>query len=100
MTAVAVLATLQADAPHAQTLRDGLVRLADEVRHEPGTELFHVTEATDRSGYFVVFERYRNEDAVTAHRTSPAMEEFRGVLRATGTRPEIVFLTPLAGVGS
>jgi quinol monooxygenase YgiN len=96
---VAVLATLRADAKHAGVLRDALLRLADAARDEPGTELFVVHESAEHAGHFVVFERYRDDDAVAAHRGSPAMTEFRAALRATGITPTVVFLTPLAGVG-
>jgi quinol monooxygenase YgiN len=96
---VAVLATLRADTRHAGVLRDALLRLADAVRDEPGTELFVVHESAEHAGHFVVFERYRDDDAVAAHRGSPAMTEFRTALREIGTTPTVVFLTPLAGVG-
>jgi len=96
---VAVLATLRAEARHARDLRDALLRLADAARDEPGTELFVVHESAEHAGHFVVFERYRDEAAVAAHRGSAAMAEFRTALRAVGTTPTVVFLTPLAGVG-
>ena len=45
------------------------------------------------------FERYADDAAVAAHRTSEAMAEFRVALRGAGISPQITFLTPLAGVG-
>jgi quinol monooxygenase YgiN len=94
---IAVLAIVRAGEGHADAVRAALCRLAEHARHESGTELFAVNEQTDRPGRFVVFERYRDEAAVAAHRTSAAMGEFRAALRRAGTSPDIVFLTPLAG---
>jgi quinol monooxygenase YgiN len=96
VTAVAVLATLAAAPEHADALRIALLRLAGAAAGEPGTELFQVNESAGSPGRFVVFERYRDDAAVTAHRTSAAMAQFRDALRGTGTSPDIAFLTPLA----
>lgn len=92
---VAVLATLDAGPDQAGSVRDALLRLAAGTRDEPGTELFDVHEVTARPGSFVVFERYRDADAVTAHRRGPAVAQLRIVLGELGIAPEITFLTPL-----
>lgn len=92
---IGVLATLRVGGDHAEGVRAALLGLAESAAHEPGTELFEVHEVTDRGGHFVVFERYHDEAAVSAHRTSEAMDGFRAALRAAGVRPDIVFLTPL-----
>jgi quinol monooxygenase YgiN len=94
---IAVLATLQVDEGHADAVRTALLHLAEQARYEDGTQLFAVNEAIYEPGHFVVFERYRDEAAVTAHRTSAAMDEFRAALRRADTSPDILFLTPLAG---
>lgn len=92
---VGVLATLQVDARQVGRIRAALLALAEQAAQEDGTELFTVHEADGQEGYFVVFEHYRDDAAVLAHRTSPAMDGFRTALRSAGVRPEIVFLTPL-----
>ena len=96
---VAVLAVLEADTGQAQVVRQALLGLVDQSAREPGTQLFAVNEALDRPGTFVVFERYADDTAVAAHRTSEAMSAFRVSLRTAGVSPQITFLTPLAGVG-
>jgi quinol monooxygenase YgiN len=90
-----VLATLQVADEAVDAVAAALAALAAAAADEPGTELFAVHVAADRPGHFVVFERYSDQAAVDAHRGSTAMAEFRAALRATGTKPEIVFLTPL-----
>jgi quinol monooxygenase YgiN len=92
---VGVLATLRIDAPHVEPMRAALRRLAAQAAEEDGTELFAVHEAVDQDGHFVVFERYRDDAAVQAHRSSAAMDDFRVALRDAGVRPELVYLTPL-----
>jgi quinol monooxygenase YgiN len=92
---IGVLATLQVDGAHAHGVRAALLQLAEQAAAEPGTELFAVNETVDETGHFVVFERYRDEPAVVAHRTSAAMDAFRAALCEAGVRPEILFLTPL-----
>ena len=92
---IGVLATIQVSGAHAEEVRAALLALAEQAAQEAGTELFAVHEITDQVGHFMVFEQYRDQDAVLAHRTSEAMKGFRAVLRASNTRPEIVFLTPV-----
>jgi quinol monooxygenase YgiN len=92
---VGVLATLQIDPPHVEPVRAALLRLAEHAAGEDGTELFTVHEAVGQDGRFVVFERYRDDAAVQAHRGSTAMDDFRRALRSAGVRPDLVFLTPL-----
>jgi quinol monooxygenase YgiN len=96
---IGVLATLKVADAHAEEVRAALLSLAEQAAIEPGTELFTVHEITDQAGQFVVFERYRDQDAVLAHRTSEAMDRFRTALGKAGTRPDVVFLTPLRAAG-
>jgi quinol monooxygenase YgiN len=92
---IGVLATLNVDVVAAGPVRAALLKLAEHAATEPGTELFEVHEVVEQTGHFVVFERYRSEAAMLAHRTSPAMDDFRTALRRADVRPAIVFLTPL-----
>ncbi len=62
---------------------------------EPGTMLFAIHEHRDEPGTFSVFEHYEDDDAVQAHRFSPAMDSFRTALTELGIRPTLVFLTPI-----
>ena len=96
---VAVLAVIEVPDPVVPDVRVALLRLASWAAREPGTELFAVNEAAEQPGRFVVFERYRDAEAVTAHRSSAAMGDFRLALRSAGAAPVITFLTPLAASG-
>jgi quinol monooxygenase YgiN len=92
---IAVLATFAVPTADAPALRDALRDLQRHAVQEPGTELFDVHEDLDGAGDFVVFERYRDQDAVDAHRGTVAMAEFRSALKAIAARPEIRFLRPV-----
>ncbi len=96
---IGVLATLRVAGAHTEAVRAALLSLAEQAAQEEGTELFAVHEVADQAGQFVVFERYRDQDAVLAHRTSAAMDRFRSALRQANTRPDIAFLTPLSPDG-
>ena len=52
-------------------------------------------EVTGSAGTFQVFERYADQAAADAHRSSTAMDRFRSALRELGIRPELTRLTPL-----
>jgi quinol monooxygenase YgiN len=92
---IAVLANFAVPTTDALALRDALLDLQRHAAQEPGTDLFEVHEDLDSAGEFVVFERYRDQDAVDAHRGSVAMAEFRSALKAIAARPEIRFLRPV-----
>jgi len=94
----AVLATFSIGAQQSAPLRAALCRLAAHATDEDGTELFEVHEDPEIPGDFVVFERYRDDEAVAQHRGSAAMAQFRTELAAIGARPQIRFLRPIAGV--
>lgn len=95
MTATGVLATLVSPEGRREDVLAAIQALQAASDDEPGTTLFEIHEHRDEPGTFSVFERYADDDAVAAHRFSPAMEAFRKALTGIGIRPTIVFLTPV-----
>lgn len=95
MRATGVLATLVAPAGRSAETLEALQALERAAADEPGTTLFSIQEHRDEPGTFSVFERYEDDDAVTAHRGSQAMSDFRAALTELGIRPTLVFLTPI-----
>jgi (4S)-4-hydroxy-5-phosphonooxypentane-2,3-dione isomerase len=59
-----------------------MVRHAELSRAEPGCEIFEVTQDVADSGKFLLFERYRDEDAYEAHRATEHYAKFREVAPA------------------
>lgn len=96
MSVTAVLATLVSPEGRRDDLLDALRTLAVAAADEPGTSLFLVTEQREHAGTFTVLERYEDDGAVRAHRTSPAMDTFRAALHELGIRPDLVFLDPVS----
>jgi len=93
VTATSVLATLVS--PDGR--RDEVLAALEDLRtaaqdHEPGTLLFSINEHREQPGTFSVFETYADQAAVDAHRSTAAMERFRGALVALGIRPTLVFM--------
>lgn len=93
--AIGVLATLVSpDGRRDETLA-AIQALQTASDDEPGTVFFEIHEHRDEPGTFSVFERYADDDAVQAHRFSPAMQAFRDALTELGIRPTLAFLTPI-----
>ena len=95
MTATGVLSTLVAPAGRRDEALAALQALQRASDSEPGTTLFAIHEHRDEPGTFSMFERYEDDEAVQAHRNSPAMVAFREALDALGARPTLVWLTPI-----
>jgi len=95
MSPTAVLATLVSPEGRRDDVLAALQALSAAAQNEPGTGLFMVTEQRESPGTFTVLERYEDDAAVRAHRSSPAMEAFRTALQDLGIRPELVFLDPV-----
>jgi len=95
VTATCVLATLVSPDGRRDDVLAALQALQRASDDEPGTTLFMINEHNEAPGTFSVFERYLGDDAVTAHRFSPAMEAFREALTSLALRPTLTFLTPI-----
>lgn len=93
--AIGVLAILVSPPGQQEATLAAIQALQAASDDEPGTVMFEIHEDRDAPGTFVVFERYADDDAVQAHRFSPAMDAFRAALAALGIRPTLTFLTPL-----
>lgn len=98
--ATGVLATLVSPDGRRDEVLAAVQALQRASAREPGTTLFWIHEHRDEPGTFTVFERYADDDAVAAHRFSPAMAAFRADLVALGIRPALTFLTPIEPAGT
>lgn len=57
-----------------------LEELADDVRTEPGNEVFSLFRAQGDTTSFHVFERYRDQEALDAHRASEHYKNYRATI--------------------
>lgn len=67
---VVVVASLTAKPESVDTVREILKRTVPEVHGEPGCELYSLHETGDT---FVFVEQWADADALTTHRTAPAV---------------------------
>lgn len=70
---------------------------AASLEREPGCVRFDVTVDTQDPHHLVLFEVYRDEDAMAAHRATPHFARWRGVSDAHVARREITIATIVAG---
>lgn len=57
-----------------------LKNLADDVRREPGNQVFSLFHAQGDPTSFHVFERYRDQEALDAHRASEHYKNYRAAI--------------------
>ncbi len=69
--AVYIFATLVAAPGRGMALRLILEELATASRQEPGVQHYHLHEAAQAPGTFLVYEVYENQAAAEAHAASP-----------------------------
>ena len=64
-------------------------KLTEESRREPGCLMYQVHQHKDDPRQFLVYEQYKDEAALDAHRNSPHFQEYaRQQLPALGERVE------------
>ena len=56
---------------------EGLLRrMAPPVRaHEPGCKLYHANRSSENPDLFLLYEHYRDQEALAAHRETPHFKE-------------------------
>ncbi|WP_322768344.1 putative quinol monooxygenase [Frankia sp. Cr1] len=96
---VGVLGVVRAHPGCEAALGAALRALVEFARNEPETVLFALHAVRDRPGSYVLFERYRNEQAWLRHRRSPAMESFKDDMERLVAEREITVLVPDATFG-
>jgi quinol monooxygenase YgiN len=87
-----IIATLRVQEGKAETARELLREIAEQVRKdEPGTLAYIIHQRADDAQVFMVYEKYENEAALKAHSANLAKHgpRFASVLAG---RPEIAIL--------
>jgi quinol monooxygenase YgiN len=74
--------------------------LFEAVAHEPGTEVFAMHAARDEPDVACFYEVYRDDDALAAHRESPALHEIVDQLgELVAGSPEVTYVSPRRAKG-
>lgn len=63
-------------------VRDHLVELMHRSSNEDGCILYHVHESADKSGEFMVYMLWQNQEAFEKHNATAHMQEFKKKLAA------------------
>ncbi|BBX94829.1 putative quinol monooxygenase [Mycobacterium lacus] len=92
---IAVIARFTPHPESRDAVRTVLHGMTAPTRAEDGCRTYDLYEADDR-GEFVVFERYRDRDALDAHRASPHYVNYRARLDGLLTKPvDVTVLTAI-----
>jgi quinol monooxygenase YgiN len=90
-----LIATFRAQPDAIDQVRDLIVGYGESVRQEPGNVFFEIYTDNSDPAAFVIVERYRNDEAFSAHLGTELGKEFNAKLSALieGTGSELQFLT-------
>jgi quinol monooxygenase YgiN len=97
MTDLYIIATMTATADNASELKNVLLPAVAKFRQEDGCLAYTLLEDRKRVGRFMTYERWRDEAALKAHMSSPAMKAAEPKLKGLLVEPLTQeFLTALA----
>jgi quinol monooxygenase YgiN len=90
---IVLVATITPLPEHKAEVGAALQAAVGSVHAEDGCELYALHEAADR---FVIIEKWASQDALTVHRTAPALAALGQALRGkVAGPPDVAVLTPL-----
>jgi quinol monooxygenase YgiN len=75
-TEIANIVTLRAVAGKSELLGDALGKLVTATRKEPGCAQMELHQSADDPNLWMVYERWRGEEALAAHMKTPHVTEF------------------------
>lgn len=100
MKRVVIFTRLTAKPGRREDLLASFDALFHAVAGEPGTEVFAMHAARDEPDVVCFYEVYRDDDALAAHRESPALHEIVGQLgELVAGAPEVVYASPRRAKG-
>ena len=73
---IVLVAKYTVKAGHGDKVADALTRMAPLVKAgEPGCVLYHANRSKDNPDFFLLYEIYRDDAALAAHRDTPHFKE-------------------------
>lgn len=94
---IVLAVTWQAKPAKEKEAADILAKLTVEARREPGCVMFQVHRHREKPGLFFIYEQYKDDTALEAHRKTPHFLEFaRKQLPAVADRLQGDLYDPLA----
>lgn len=95
MTVKILIATITTTQEHTDTVKGALVEAVHAVRDEPGCERYDLHCDASNSSRFVMVERWRDEESLTAHTRGAAFQQLAATLSGRATL-EITNLVEIA----
>ncbi len=93
---VVLAVTWKANAGQEARVADIFRKLTESSRKEPGCQFYQVHRHREDPTRFFVYEQYRDDAAVEAHRATPYFQQYvRGELPKIGERLEANFYEPI-----
>ena len=101
MAQVAAVAKLTAAEGKGEELKAVISDLVEAVRSgEAGTLIYAAAQDSSNADVFWFYELYESQESAAAHSSGTALAEAGGRMRGLlAGRPEVHFLTPVAGTG-
>ena len=73
---IVLVARFEAKAGFGPKVRKALLRMGEEVKkNEPGCLSYVVHRSLEHDGVFLLYETYKNKDALAAHRETPFFKD-------------------------
>jgi quinol monooxygenase YgiN len=95
---VVLAVTWIANPGHEDEVASTFTKLQTASRQEPGCLMYVVHRHKDDRRHFFIYEQYRDDAALQAHRDSPHFQEYAvTALKDIGVRKQGDLYTPLAG---
>ena len=100
MSQVCLIAKLPAAEGKGTELAEAFKAAFEHVNKEDGTRYYILHADAANADVLYVYEMYENQDAATAHMSADWFGPFgKSLAPFMGGRPEMTFLTPIAGKG-
>jgi autoinducer 2-degrading protein len=96
---IVLVAKYTAKAGQGDTVAEALTRMAPLVKAgEPGCVVYHANRSTDNPDFFLLYEIYRDQAALAAHRETPHFKEIiEGVIAPILDKRERELYTQVVG---
>lgn len=96
---IVLVAKYTAKAGQGDTVAAALARMAPLVKAgEPGCVLYHANRSADNPDFFLLYEIYRDQAALAAHREAPHFKEIiEGIIAPILDKRERELFTQVAG---
>lgn len=96
---IVVTASFKAKAGQEQALEEVLKSIIPDVQNEEGTVMYTIHKSAADPGLFMFYEKYKDQDALTFHSTTPYFKAFGGKMKdLLEGKPQIAVFQDIASI--